>query len=149
MTERKARELASALGGEVERIMPQSRMPGVRLKLADGRVSMIDEHGGETFKSDADMSAYTIDGDHRAHVVESAEWMNWGVSEPWATKLACLIGGEAYQSGGNIWIVHYARPDGRFVVVGDDGADIYQSEEHYEGYYDKSWPEPEYAVWND
>jgi hypothetical protein len=60
MTERKARELASALGGEVERIMPQSRMPGVRLKLADGRVSMLDEHGGETFKSDADIDSYVF-----------------------------------------------------------------------------------------
>ena len=55
MTEKAAVSLATALGCEVERTMPQSRMAGVRLMLADGRVAMIDTHGGETFKSAADM----------------------------------------------------------------------------------------------
>ena len=49
----------------------------------------------------------------------------WGVTEEWARSLAMLLGGEAYQSGGNIWVVLFKRPDGRFVVIGDDGADLY------------------------
>lgn len=51
MTEKAAESLATALGGEVKRTTPQFRMDGVRLRLADGRVAMIDTYGGETFKS--------------------------------------------------------------------------------------------------
>src|SRR5262245_22611188 len=144
MTTEKAEVLATILGGEVERLMPESRSPGVRLTLPDGQVALIDEHGGETFRSAADRNAYAQDGDERAHIAESAEWTDWGPSELWASGLARLIGGEAYQSGGNIWVVLYPRPDGRFIVVGDDGAEIYESAEHYERYYDGDRPEPEF-----
>jgi hypothetical protein len=149
MTEKKAKVLASALCGQVERIMPQSRMPGVRLVLPDGRLAMIDDHGGETLWSEDDLVAYGADGDDRSHITASAEWPSWGLSETWARNLASLIGGEAHQSGGNIWVVLLQRADGRFPVVGDDGVDLYQSAEHYQRYYESDWPEPEYAVWSD
>jgi len=66
-----------------------------------------------------------------------------------ARALAGLIGGEAYQSGGNIWVILYPRKDGKFIVVGLDGADIYDSAAHYERYYDGDWPEPEFVYWVD
>jgi hypothetical protein len=149
MTNEKARLLTSVLGGEVVAAMPQSRSPGVRLALADGRVALLDELGGATYRSAAAVDAYAADGDDRAHVVASAEWPAWGVNEEWATQLSSLIGAEAHQSGGNIWVVLFERPDGRLVVIGDDGADIYQSADHYERYYEAGQPEPDYVYWSD
>src|SRR5262245_5893989 len=105
MTNEKATSLASVLGGEVVAAMPQSRSPGVRLALADGRVALLDELGGATYRSAAAVDAYATDGDDRAHVEVAAEWSGWGLREEWATQLASLIRGEAYQSRGNIWVV--------------------------------------------
>lgn len=147
MTSEKAESLAAVLGGEVVKAMPQSRSPGVRLTLADGRLALLDELGGATYKSAADLDAYGADGDDGAHVDEIAEWAAWGVNEDWATRLAMLIDGEAYQSGGNIWVVLFKRPDGCLVVVGDDGAELYESTDHFESYYDGEWPEPRYVYW--
>src|SRR4051812_29008971 len=105
MTDEKARSLSSVLGGEVVGAMPQSRSPGVRLTLADGGVALLDDLGGATYRSAAAVEAYAADGDDRAHVASVAEWSGWGLNEEWATHLARLIGGEAHQSGGNIWVV--------------------------------------------
>jgi hypothetical protein len=147
MTNEKAESLASVLGGKVVKAMPQSRSPGVRLALTNGRVALLDDLGGATYRSAAAVDAYATDGDDDAHVEDIAEWSAWGVTEEWATQLARLIGGEAYQSGGNIWVVLYERPDGCFVVVGDDGAELYESADHYDKYYDGDWPEPGYIYW--
>ena len=147
MTSEKAVSLAAVLGGDVVKAMPQSRSPGVRVTLADGRIALLDELGGATYKNAAAVAAYAADGDDASHVNEIAEWTTWGVNEEWATRLAMLIGGEAYQSGGNIWVVLFKRPDGRFVVIGDDGAELYDSTDHFERYYDKDWPEPGYVYW--
>ena len=147
MTNEKARSLASVLGGQVIAAMPQSRSPGVRLTLADGRVTLLDELGGAIYRSAAAVDAYAADGNDDAHVDAVAEWSLWGVNEEWATRLADLIGGEAHQSGGNIWVVLFQRLDGRFIVVGDDGAEFYESADHYEKYYDGDWPEPGFAYW--
>jgi hypothetical protein len=43
----------------------------------------------------------------------------------------------------------FQRSDGRFVVVGDDGADIYESADHYERYYEAGQPEADYVYWTD
>jgi hypothetical protein len=147
MTEMKAKLLAEVLGGELELTMPQSRMAGIRLSLPDGKVAMIDEHAGETFRSAADMDAYFADGDHTAHIAESKYWGDWGVAESWATGLAALISAEAHQSGGNIWVVLYQLADGRFAVIGDDGAEVYQSEDHYEKCYESGQLEPVRFYW--
>jgi hypothetical protein len=133
MTEQAAKSLATVLGGEVDLTMPQSRMPGVRLGLADGRVAMIDTHGGETFRSPADMEAYFDDGDHEAHIVASAEWTDWDGTEEWARGLVNVLGAEEYwHSGGGIWLVFYNRPDGRFVVIGSESGGVYASREEFE-----------------
>jgi hypothetical protein len=147
MTGEKARSLASVLGGEVVAAMPQSRSPGVRLELSDGRVALLDELGGATYRSAAAVDAYAADGDHGSHVDVVTEWPLWGVNEEWATGLASLIGGNAHQSGGNIWVVLFQRRDGRFIVVGDDGAELYDSADHYETYYNGNWPEPGFSYW--
>ena len=133
MTDQAAIALAMALGGEVDLTMPQSRMPGVRLELADGRVAMIDTHGGETFRSPEDMDAYFDDGDHRAHIVASAEWIDWDGSEEWAQGLSQLLGSEEYwHSGGGIWLVFYSRADGKFVVIGSESGGVYASREEFD-----------------
>jgi hypothetical protein len=148
MTETKAKALAEVLGGEVEWTMPQSRMAGVRLALPDGRLAMIDEHGGETFNSPADMNAYFADGDDTAHIAATREWTDWGITESWAAGLATLIGGEAHQSGGNIWVVLSNRPDGKLALIGDDGAEVYRCRDHYERYYEGGQPEPQHLSWD-
>jgi hypothetical protein len=34
-------------------------------------------------------------------------------------------------------------------VIGDDGAELYQSSEHYERRYEQTWPESDHAYWDD
>ena len=133
MTAKMANALAGALGGEIEYTMPQSRMAGVRLTLADGRVAMIDVHGGETFKSAVDMDAYFDDGDNNEHICASQEWGEWDGGEEWARGLSLVLGSEEYwHSGGGIWLVFSRRPDGRFAVIGSESGGIYTSREEFE-----------------
>jgi hypothetical protein len=138
----KATALASALGGEVVAAMPQSRLPGVSITKPDGQYLLFDEDAGAIYRDEA--ACWPGDG---AGVLDAWEWGDWGVTEDWATGLAALIGGEAWQSGGNIWVVLYQCPDGRFVVIGVDGADIYQSKDRFERYYEGGEPEPERVSW--
>jgi hypothetical protein len=37
-----------------------------------------------------------------------------------AQAVAEALDGEAWQSGGNIWLVRFRGPDGRLVVISDD-----------------------------
>jgi hypothetical protein len=37
-----------------------------------------------------------------------------------AQAVADALGGEAWQSGGNIWLVRFRGPDGRLVVISDE-----------------------------
>jgi hypothetical protein len=148
MTERTARALADMLIGQATWPMPCTRAWGVSLDRLDGRFVVLEDHAGWVYRDRAAYDAYHRDGDPDA-IVDSAEWGEWGVRESWAAPLARLIGGEAHQSGGNIWVVLYRRPDGRFIVLGDDGAEIYESAEHYERYYDGDRPEPGFVYWSD
>lgn len=148
MTEQAARALAETIGARANGPMPSSRSWGVELERADGRFAGIEDGAGWVYRDKEAYLAYHRDGDPEA-VVDSAEWSEWGVTESWANALARVIGGEAYQSGGNIWVVLFKRPDSRFIVIGDDGADVYESEKHYESYYDGGWPEPESIYWSD
>jgi hypothetical protein len=138
----KATALASALGGEVVPAMPQSRLPGVSITTPNGQYLLFDEDAGAIFRDEP--ACWLGDG---TGVLNAREWGDWGVTEDWATGLATLFGAEPHQSGGNIWVVLYERPDGRFVVIGDDGAEIYRSRDHYERYYDAGQPEPERVAW--
>src|SRR5262245_42276552 len=136
----KATALASALGGQVVSAMPQSRLPGITLTRADGRFVSIEgdetEWGcGYVFPSRQSYERYHYEG-FQGTIPDSADWHRWGVNQEWAEALAALLRAEAYQSGGNTWIVRYERPDGRFAVIGDDGAEIYRNRDHYERYYD-------------
>ena len=147
MTPTMAQVLADALGGKVESLMPQSRGPGVRLWLPGGRVALLDELGGAVFRGEDAVRRYAEDGDEETHIELTAEWGAWGIYEDWAKSLAHVVGGEPYQSGGNIWVVLFERPDGRFVVIGEDGVDLYESAKHYESYYEGTWPEPQSSYW--
>jgi hypothetical protein len=37
-----------------------------------------------------------------------------------AYAVAAALGGEAWQSGGNIWLVRFRGPDGQLVVISED-----------------------------
>jgi hypothetical protein len=148
MTERTAKELAAALGGDAVFPMPGSRTWGVLATCPDGRFVAIEDGSGWAYRDRAAYEAWQASGDDSG-VVAAGEWPHWGVEEGWARSLAGLLGGEPHQSGGNIWVVLFQRSDGRFIVVGDDGADIYQSADHYERYYEAGQPEPEYVCWGD
>jgi len=46
-----------------------------------------------------------------------------------ATKLAEILGGRTWQSGGGIWLVVFRRSDGRVAVLSAEAVTEYQSEE--------------------
>ena len=147
MTERTSKELAAALGGDAVFPMPGSRTWGVLATCPDGRFVAIEDGAGWAYRNREAYDAFQTEGGD-SRVLATGEWPDWGVTEEWARPLANLLGGEAYQSGGNIWVVLFQRPDGRFVVIGDDGADIYRSAEHYERCYEAGQPEPEFVTWS-
>jgi hypothetical protein len=148
MTEQAAKTLAAVIGGDAVFPMPGSRTWGVLATCPDGRFVALEDGAGWAYRNRAAYDAWQASGDDSG-LVASEEWPHWGTEEGWARSLSRLLGGEAHQSGGNIWVVLFSRGDGRFVVVGDDGAELYQSTDHYERYYDQSWPEPDYVYWTD
>jgi hypothetical protein len=149
MTEAKAKILAAALLGNVVTTMPQSRMHGVALTRPDGKYALIEEDAGAVyFDEHACWVGYPTLGDDPKGCVEAQEWINWDGSEPWARGLSVLLESPEYwHSGGGIWVVLFTRSDGRFAVIGAEGADIYQSKEHWEQYFEAGQPEPEYLNW--
>jgi hypothetical protein len=148
MTERAAKSLAMALGGEAVFPMPGSRSWGVALERRDGRFLAIEDGAGWLYSDRKGYEAYHETGDD-GPLVDPREWSSWGVTKEWAAALAALLDAEAYQSGGNIWVVLHQRPDGRFAVIGVDGADLYRSAAHYEQYFEAGQPEPDYLYWAD
>ena len=50
------------------------------------------------------------------------------MDEEKATKLAELLGGETWQSGGDIWLVLIRRADGKIVAISDEVACEYEDE---------------------
>jgi hypothetical protein len=133
MNAAKAQSLADALGGQFIAAMPETRQPGLTLIRADGRfVAMegddTDWGCGYVFPSQVSYDRYHSEG-FQGTIPDSAEWHRWGGGEQWAQSLAFLIGGETHRNGGNIWAVRHVRPDGRFVVVLEDGAAVYGTEE--------------------
>jgi hypothetical protein len=51
------------------------------------------------------------------------------MDEEKATALAKLLGGETWQSGGDIWLVLIHRSDGKIVVISDELVVEYADEE--------------------
>ena len=49
-----------------------------------------------------------------------------------ATKIAEIMGGDTWQSGGGIWLVIIRRNDGHLVVISDEVICEYASEENFE-----------------
>jgi len=54
------------------------------------------------------------------------------VDEDAAVAVAEALGGQAWQSGGGIWLVRIERTDGRLVIVSDDAVCEYADEEAFE-----------------
>ena len=55
-----------------------------------------------------------------------------GLNEQTAEQIAKALGGEAWQSGGGIWLVLLRRGGGRIVVLSEDAVAQYESEEQFE-----------------
>ena len=51
------------------------------------------------------------------------------MDEAKATALAELLGGETWQSGGDIWLVILRRSDGKVVAISDEVVAEYSDEE--------------------
>ncbi|PLX52473.1 MAG: hypothetical protein C0611_07975 [Desulfobacteraceae bacterium] len=49
-----------------------------------------------------------------------------------ATKTAEILGGQTWQSGGDMWLVVKQRADGHFVVISEEVICEYASEEDFE-----------------
>lgn len=54
------------------------------------------------------------------------------MDEKTATQLAAIVGGEAWMSGGGIWLVTVTRQDGSLVVFGDGCIGEYASDEAFD-----------------
>jgi hypothetical protein len=54
------------------------------------------------------------------------------MNENQAEALASIVGGEAWQSGGGIWLVTLYREDGKLVVFSGDAVCEYESEEAFD-----------------
>jgi hypothetical protein len=51
------------------------------------------------------------------------------MDEARATSVAEALGGEAWQSGGGIWLVLLRRPDGHVVVLSDESVCEYEDQD--------------------
>jgi len=54
------------------------------------------------------------------------------MSEEQATAIAEALAGEAWQSGGDIWLVLVRRRDGHLVVISDEAVCQYDNQEAFE-----------------
>lgn len=54
------------------------------------------------------------------------------MDERTAEQLAVIVGGEAWQSGGGIWLVTVTRDDGSLVVFSGDAICEYESDEAFD-----------------
>jgi hypothetical protein len=54
------------------------------------------------------------------------------MDEQTAQKLATIVGGDSWQSGGGIYLVTVRRDDGSMVVFSDEAICEYESEEAFE-----------------
>lgn len=62
-----------------------------------------------------------------------------GLNEETAAQVARALGGEAWQSGGDIWLVLIHRKDGKLVIISDDVVCEYATEADFDsGRADKS-----------
>jgi len=54
------------------------------------------------------------------------------MSEEQANAIAEALGAEAWQSGGDIWLVLIHRQDGHLVVISDEAVCEYESQEAFD-----------------
>jgi hypothetical protein len=54
------------------------------------------------------------------------------MDEKQAKMVANVLGGQTWQSGGDIWLVLIERTDGKLVVVSDEAVCEYKNEESFE-----------------
>ena len=54
------------------------------------------------------------------------------MEEEQANAIAEALGGETWQSGGDIWLVLVRRPDGHLVVLSDEVVCEYESHEAFD-----------------
>ena len=55
------------------------------------------------------------------------------MDEQQAEQVATAVGGEAWNSGGGIWLVLCRRSDGKIVAISDDAVCEYSEEDQLDG----------------
>jgi len=55
------------------------------------------------------------------------------MEEESARRIAEVLGGEAWNSGGGIWLVIRKRADGKVVAISDESVCVYDSEDYLQG----------------
>ncbi len=132
MNEQAAKALAATLGGNAVFPIPSSRSWGVTLQRQDGRLGVIEDHGGWVYQDRDAFDAFQREGDQEG-ILRACEWGEWNDGEEWARGLSLVLGSEEYwHSGGGIWLTFYTRADGRFAVVGSESGGVYRSREEFE-----------------
>lgn len=54
------------------------------------------------------------------------------MNEEQANAVAEALGGSAWNSGGDIWLVRFEKPDGKLVILSDEAVSEYKSEEAFD-----------------
>jgi hypothetical protein len=151
MTARMAMILAKALGGEFHHAMPESRQPGFTFVRRDGKFVSIETDARGDFGTGY---VYASREDHERHQTEGLDvgsfqrdgWEEWG-SRDWSGGFANLIDGESEHSGGGTWLVNFVRPDGKIVVIGEEGLSVWTDAAVYESQWDDNPSEAEEVYW--
>jgi len=60
------------------------------------------------------------------------------IDEAWATLIAESLGGEAWHSGGDIWLVLLRKESGAIVAISDDVVCEYDSEDDFNDGHDSN-----------
>jgi hypothetical protein len=111
MTEKAAKSLAIAVGGDAVYPIPGSRTWGVPLKRADGRFVAIEDDAGWLYCDRNGYGAYQETGDDGA-VVDTRDSSKWSITDSWARALAGLLAAK---------LTRGAATSGSFSVSGRTG----------------------------
>jgi hypothetical protein len=143
MLESMANALATLIRGETMVASLEPFELCVTVTRADGRYVMIEDGAAAVYlDSHACWKGYQTCGSDPKGAVDAREWDEWGFGRRWASDLAEMIGGEARQTGGNVWVVVVGRPDGTVAVIGTDGGSVFASRAAYDsGEEEISWIE--------
>jgi hypothetical protein len=131
MTRQKADAMALVLGGVVVS-GPTSRAWAVGVTRPDGKYVLIEDDAGARYfdRHACDVGYHCLGSDPKGEI-DAEEWGWPPRHHDFCEGLARLLGGDAWQTGGNCLVVLYARADGQFAVFNDEVGMVFRSEASY------------------